>query len=820
LLFDTSWADISAKPNGAKSMAVSKMEPLPVNQIIIKYKAWTGFSSATAAGAMTQMQRLSNAAGVTLGYFRPMSGEAHVLRLPQRMDIGKALDVCARLAAMSDVEYVEPDYIMQPLATPNDPQYTNQWHYLAPAAGHYGVNAPTAWDITTGSASIYAAVIDTGILDHADLSGRWVGGYDFITDPTTANDGGGRDADPHDPGDWVVATDCGGTDPSDSSWHGTHVAGTIGAASNNSVGVAGLNWVSKVVPLRVLGKCGGYTSDIADAMRWSAGLTVSGVPANPYPAKVVNMSLGGAAACSTTYQDAIDAMNAAGTVLVVAAGNSNTDASGFTPANCNGVITVAATNRAGSRSYYSNYGSVVEVAAPGGETNVSSTNGILSTLNTGTTSPASDTYAYYQGTSMAAPHVTGVVSLMFSVNPSLTPTQVLNILQSTVTPFPAGSTCITTYDCGSGIVNAQAAVAMAQSVTGPPTVISTTPANGATGVEASTTIKAVFSKLMNAATITTSTFTLSGGVSGSVTYDPATYTATFTPSASLAYNTTYTATITTGVTDSGGVHMAANKVWSFKTGAEVLTLLTEGFTTAGLPAGWTVTDNAGTGAVWVFNDPELRGNLTGGAGGFAIADSDNEGEVNMDTELRTPLLDLSNFSNPVLKFKTSFISYESEVADVDVSINGASGPWTNVWHKSLADYTGSETVDISSLAEGEANVMIRFRYYNANWDWYWEVDDVVITAINNPLLPPVRIPGVGEYDSLQAAYNSAPSSCTIQAQAMELPSGSLTMGLGKTILIEGGYDASYSSNSSGFTTMTGALTLGTGTLTVENLIIK
>jgi hypothetical protein len=181
------------------------------------------------------------------------------------------------------------------------------------------------------------------------------------------------------------------------------------------------------------------------------------VPANANPAKVLNLSLGGSGACGTTYQDAINAIIAAGTTVVVSAGNSSADASGFRPANCNGVITVAATNRNGYKASYSNYGATVEISAPGGETSVSG-NGVLSTLNTGTQGPVADTYVYYQGTSMAAPHVTGVVSLMYSRKPSLTPAQVLSYLQSTVTAFPAGSTC-TTSNCGSGIVNAGAAVA-------------------------------------------------------------------------------------------------------------------------------------------------------------------------------------------------------------------------------------------------------------------------------------------------------------------------------------------------------------------------
>ena len=200
-----------------------------------------------------------------------------------------------------------------------------------------------------------------------------------------------------------------------SSWHGTHTAGTIGAASNNGVGVAGVNWNSKILPVRVLGKCGGYTSDIADGMRWAAGLSVSGVPANANPAKVLNLSLGGSGACDATYQDAVNAITAAGTTIVVSAGNSNADAINYRPGNCNGVITVAATNRDGGRAYYSNYGSIIEISAPGGETNVSNSNGVLSTLNTGTQGPGADTYVYYQGTSMAAPHVAGVASLLYSL---------------------------------------------------------------------------------------------------------------------------------------------------------------------------------------------------------------------------------------------------------------------------------------------------------------------------------------------------------------------------------------------------------------------
>jgi len=424
---------------------------VPTDQIIIQYKTSTGAFVAPARA--DQMDRLSAVAGVPLQYLRGMSGDANVLRLPGRLPLEQVRAISAKLMTLPEVAYAEPDQMRSPAMTPNDTLYSSQWDLFETN----GINAPAAWDITTGSSSIVVADIDTGITNHADLNGRTVPGYDFIIDTHVANDGNGRDADPSDPGDWVAANECGnGNQKSNSSWHGTHTAGTIGAKSNNGLGVAGINWNSKILPVRVLGKCGGYDTDIVDGLRWAAGLAVSGVPANANPAKVANLSLGGNGACSSTWQNAINDVVAAGMVVAVAAGNSNSDASGFTPASCNGVITVAATNRSGSKAWYSNFGSTVEISAPGGETSIS-TNGILSTLNTGTTIPIADTYAYYQGTSMATPHVTGVVSLLFSLNPNLTPSQVLNILQSTAKAFPGGSSCNTTI-CGSGMLDAAAAL--------------------------------------------------------------------------------------------------------------------------------------------------------------------------------------------------------------------------------------------------------------------------------------------------------------------------------------------------------------------------
>jgi serine protease len=438
-----------SEPTALPSLSVSSgSRELPTNQLILRFKA--DYEKSYSPARSDEIQRLSETAGAALDYFREMSGEAHVFRLPERLPMEQVRQIAQRLSALPEVDYAEPDRIFRPVLTPNDPQYASQWHYY----DTYGINAPGAWDLTTGSSSVVAAVIDTGILNHTDLNGRTVAGYDFISDVWTANDGDGRDSNPSDPGDWVSAGDCGVGEPAeDSSWHGSHVAGTIGAASNNSIGVTGINWVSKILPVRVLGRCGGYDSDIADAIRWAAGLSVAGVPANANPAKVINMSLSGEGTCDATFQNAINAAVSAGTAVVVAAGNNNDDASDYAPGNCANVITVAATTRNGNRASYSNYGSVVEISAPGGD----SVNGVLSTSNSGTTVPASDAYYYYTGTSMAAPHVSGVVSLMFSRNPSLTPAQVLSILQATAKPFPTGSTCNTSI-CGSGIVNAASAV--------------------------------------------------------------------------------------------------------------------------------------------------------------------------------------------------------------------------------------------------------------------------------------------------------------------------------------------------------------------------
>jgi serine protease len=430
-------------------VAVSAAEATFTDRIIVKYRT----APATGAAQTSQLRGAEQSAarlGVTMSRVRTTALGSHVLKANRRLSIREAEQLARDIAAGDpNVEYAEPDRIMRKTLTPNDTRYNEQWHYFE-ATG--GINAPPAWDKSTG-AGVVTAVIDTGYRPHADLTANLLPGYDFISDTFVSNDGNGRDSDPSDPGDWLNASECEPGDPASfepSSWHGTHVAGTIAAQTNNGSGVAGVAFNAKVVPARVLGKCGGYTSDIADAIVWTSGGTVSGVPANANPAKVLNISLGGLGSCGTTTQNAINSARSRGASVIVAAGNENSNSANYTPANCNGVVTVAAVGRNGGKASYSNFGATVEVAAPGGS---GGANSVLSTLNTGTREPGSDSFALYNGTSMATPHVVGVVALMLSAKPTLTPDEVTSLLQSTARSFPA--TC---SQCGSGIVNANAAV--------------------------------------------------------------------------------------------------------------------------------------------------------------------------------------------------------------------------------------------------------------------------------------------------------------------------------------------------------------------------
>ncbi|MDX1776257.1 MAG: S8 family serine peptidase [Desulfobulbales bacterium] len=355
-----------------------------------------------------------------------------------------------------DVLYAEPNYLRVPLQVPDDLYYKFQWHYPF-------INLPQAWDITTGAASVIVAVVDTGVLvHHPDLQGQLTAGYDFIRNRTNANDGDGIDPDPDDPGDMS-------NPDGSSSFHGTHVAGIIAAKTNNSTGVAGIAWNSKVMPLRVLGVGGGWSYDIMEALKYAAGLeNVSGtVPDRP--ADVINLSLGGTGSLQSE-QEFFDELHDVHNILVIAAAGNDSSGSFYYPASYNNVVSVSAVDLSGDLAYYSNYGGKIDVAAPGGgptpDLNGDSYyDGVLSTLGNDSGPSLEYGYAYFQGTSMATPHIAGVAALMKAVYPGLTPGEFDTLL--------AGGTI--TEDLGTpgrdnkfgyGLIDAYQAVAAAQDLAG------------------------------------------------------------------------------------------------------------------------------------------------------------------------------------------------------------------------------------------------------------------------------------------------------------------------------------------------------------------
>jgi subtilisin family serine protease len=389
---------------------------------------------------------------LTLTHRRRLALGAHLVA-PSRMLSGKeARATVARLAALPGVEYVEPNAIVSTTLTPNDAWYLNQWQYWNPNAG---IRADRAWDTSTGN-GIVVGVLDTGLVNHTDLNANTAAGWDMLSDPLVARDGNGRDSVPFDQGNWSDTSCPNGRPPQRSDWHGTHVAGSIVAVGNNAAGVIGTAHSARALPVRVLGHCGGPVSDIADGIVWASGGSVIGAPVLPSHsvASVLNLSLGGRFACGPTFQAAIDFARSRGVSVVVSAGNENSNVSTQAPANCSGVISVAATDIAGNRAGFSNFGAGITLSAPGVN--------ILSTSNNGQTTPAGQEYLLLSGTSMAAPHVTGVVALVQSRRNALSmapmfPDDIKILLQRsadrTVGNCPGG--------CGSGIVNAEAAVVSA-----------------------------------------------------------------------------------------------------------------------------------------------------------------------------------------------------------------------------------------------------------------------------------------------------------------------------------------------------------------------
>ncbi|MDP3737241.1 MAG: S8 family peptidase [Hyphomonadaceae bacterium] len=365
------------------------------------------------------------------------------------------------LLETGDYEYVEKDYIFtnqflkkpkgQKPATvagvPNDPLFGLQWHFKSNGTGAGqspgGASFANFWTKTKdlGSKSVTVAVVDTGLqMNHPDIKGsaNLAPGYDMVSDPMMGNDGDGRDNDPNDPGDKCDLSDANTSD----TFHGTHVSGTIGVAStNNANGIAGGAWNVTIVPVRALGRCGGKLSDINDAIRWAAGV----VPArdaqgnevwNSHEADIINLSIGLFEPCPASMQAAINDAVAAGAIVVAAAGNARVDAKYFAPGGCDNVISVAANDGRGVLTPYSNFGDRVTIMAPGGDMTRDDDkdgrpDGVLSTKFSKNcydpakpgTQVAQCYYAFENGTSMAAPHVSAALALIKAKFPAALPSE-------------------------------------------------------------------------------------------------------------------------------------------------------------------------------------------------------------------------------------------------------------------------------------------------------------------------------------------------------------------------------------------------------------
>lgn len=431
-------------------------------RVIVKFREAGG--AASARTVQSRVGELATRQAMSLQLARSVSDRTHALWLERPLR-GRELDrVLRRLAADPAIEYAVADRRKYRAAVPNDPLFnqvpeTGQWWLTTPNSTFVSaIDGPRAWDLTTGDPSIVVAVLDTGAMfDHPDLGrvdqgGKYLPGYDFVGGSGSAdairvaNDGDGRDPDPSDPGDWIdaadrrlpVFSDC---EISDSSWHGVHIAGIIGARTDNGAGGAGIGWKTPILPVRVLGKCFGFDSDILAGMRWAAGLSVPGAPDNPNPARVVNLSLGSLGDCTAPYVAAVEELRARNVLVVAAAGNDGVNEVS-SPGNCPGVVSVTALRHVGTKVGFANFGPGVTIAAPGGNcVNVGIGQPclypIVSADNAGTKQPGEPIYGGKVGTSFSTPMVAGVAALMLSRDPQLTNKDIIDRLRLTSRVFPA-----------------------------------------------------------------------------------------------------------------------------------------------------------------------------------------------------------------------------------------------------------------------------------------------------------------------------------------------------------------------------------------------
>lgn len=423
-------------------------------------------------------------APVQLLLHKSISAQLHVVLTDRGLSRSEMLQLIGQLQRDPRVEYAEIDQRLQPQFLPNDPLYgSRQWNLQPPSRGNEGgANLPGAWDSARGEIApgqgVVVAVIDTGLRPHADLAARLLPGYDFVSDADIANDLDGQwDSDPSDPGDWISIRDSesaafSGCALSTSSWHGTMMAGTIAAVTGNNLGLAGIAPGARVLPVRVFGKCGGYLSDVITGVYWAVGLELPSLPdlmrappVNPYPARVINLSMAAEGSCSSAFQEAVDRARGRGAVVIAATGNHNgqaTDQGLSQPANCQGVIAVTAHTRRGDLASYANAGASTTLSAPGGGPGLqllaSDGDSITSLGNSGLTSPLADSYEEVRGTSIATAHVSGVAALLLGLQPTLSPDQLRTVLTLSARAYPANSYCTIQAICGAGMLDAEAAV--------------------------------------------------------------------------------------------------------------------------------------------------------------------------------------------------------------------------------------------------------------------------------------------------------------------------------------------------------------------------
>lgn len=461
--------------------AASGAETIPAGGLIVKLKGTAGSSGREAAQAAEQRLRTVFASKSTaIGAVRATGTQAQLVRWSRALDAQESASLLAALRADPNVAYAVPNTYEHRLAVtePDDPDFGDQWWLSASVGrGSRGVAGIfDAWSTSTGG-TVDVAVLDTGLLvGQADLEdgARFATGYDLVTDDSAdpAGDGDGRDSDFSDPGDGHASTTCSDGSSSASSWHGSKIAGIVGATTNNAVGVAGINRDVRVVTVRVAGPCGALVSDIVDGMRWAAGLTVEGLPLNPHPVRVINLSFGSANTDCSPYQDTINELADAG-VLVIAAGGNEDGGVVNRPARCSGVLGVGAVQRNGAKTSYASVGAEIGITTTGGDFGVDG--GIVTTSNDGTTAPGGAVYEGTYGTSFSTPIVTGVASLMLAVNPDLSRDQLIDGLKSTARAHVStaglpsceagtaqGACNCTTATCGAGLLDASAALAYAE----------------------------------------------------------------------------------------------------------------------------------------------------------------------------------------------------------------------------------------------------------------------------------------------------------------------------------------------------------------------